>query len=1467
MRGHFIGQGRRHGRGRASARAALAASLIAGLSVPMLSGTGAGAATCSTTPEISSDDPSTATWTNPTTGATVGYQTYTPNVSQGLPHNGAQSSPLAKDTSGVTNGAPAGFALNTPIPNPPLVQNKTTFVRFYMNLNPCMAAAYPNGASAQLSSSSTLTVRLTANGSTTVKTEQLLSIPTPVTATRPTDAATSDPVFVIPPGDLVPGSAASSWTVTFTPNLAYTTLITGTTQSFTGSTPVNVSTSKGVTDVPSSAVVGNSQPIRVLVVPMGDGYGAGGAASQFTTAGNQAVQDGMATINRLLPVHDVAGDLCPSPSTGANGQPVCNGSPTAAGIQYHINTNLGIDLGSGVHVNPSTGLPTTDPNSFNLLARTNGVFCLGLNDFTAKNIGGTKTLAQTLTDVLDMYNANNSVAFHADRVLGVYDPAISYGYKDSRPGSPQCASGLADPLSRHGIARADYAGGAGYNTNVPVEAGPTIAMELVHTMGLVPNTRFSNNAPHSGHSYLTNNGKGADWSDIIPKGFDITANPASSGVLLAPQSVTNVPDPGTKYTNTNSLLEQADWADTLCVLGGPLTDECSSTSSSSNPSLKQNGLGSAGLIGAAQLFMSGLTDETAGVGTFGSLITDSSESNNTINTTPEASGSHDRAVTVSVDSNGVRHVLSNVGFSASQLIDDHDSSGTVEGTPSCPPPYQAQPQPCKSFNFVINVDPSANNVELWNTSVMSGDPANSGASIKLATRNVGTRPVVTGINTTNLSPNSTVVNLTSGDAGADHSRPAISPDGRWLAYTRTPHNLPGYTCSEIVVTPYPQTNPPTYDYLPSANTTDPTDPLAPKNSLTSPAPQCLTSLPDQVALRPDMGAIAFVSNGNLYRIGFNPANASGSRFQGSAVVVYTCASVANAGGACVSSENANLLTGVARPSWSGYDWRPSGSAWRIAYDVNDVSGGRNVYKVDPYTATQVTVPNGGTLDVYPASLLAVNASQPSWSRQSGQLTSVAFTSSSNPNNSATSLSVVDANRSDALNRYTSTSLTCCGSQSGWGSRFLAAEMNNVSGTTGTIGLADMTSFDPVRGLQPILAATTPDGNNSWPSMTGSLPSAVTAFDGVLAFQHGAIGAQQDIEVLSLVTSDRRRVLIRGIVQDPNNHPARASGFVSCGGINEPFAVALFPTYQNQSTGQVDFEADLDHGNACGGTGREPTIGAVIDNGFLTSAFTTGGGAGTTPKDPILTILNPSNGDVMNPNTALHLYGSARDGFDFDLSDSIVWHAITASGNDACGTAGCVGRSIYVKAPSGGWGIGRLTVTGSVVNSSGRTTITNPGNGGCCGVIVDPPPPPPVASQAVKVLFDPDAMTASTPGDGGVITNSVSLVNPPAGRTLSQIPSISISSIGLPNQTQMSVTIKATSWDPVTGTAKFDKSAVSKFLWDNYNTYLLVNGPHRFWITLTGYHAGDPYNNNAGAWQISNHDTDPCIHLANQGATC
>jgi hypothetical protein len=393
-----------------------------------------------------------------------------------------------------------------------LVRGKETLVRFFLKLPPDVGMTCSGSINV---TSATLTV-MNGTGTTDV-------LPTigayqsygasglAISSSSVSVNSQADPIFVVPASRLCDTATPCPTTSGFSRKFKATISYTRTTGGVTSTPPLGpITLTPSVTanfDVPTN-------DLRLLVIPMGDATQS--YSLQFSAAAQAAVQSGMDTLSRLLPVRaGVSSDL--ASGTG--------------GIRYTINLAAMLNL-------------RAVPGAYN----SSGRFCGSQANFDA--------IKGQLAQYLQAYNANPANAGHpADRVLGVVDAAKSDG------SSANCAEGMASTSSTEAWVRAipDQAA-SGRTAAAPSMTGSLMAMEILHTFG---QELVSAGLIHS--NQIQADGSSPD------RGYHI----ASRSYIAKDLTVLNFVNTSTApWNNNTTLLEFNAFERALCNLGGSLTSFC-----------------------------------------------------------------------------------------------------------------------------------------------------------------------------------------------------------------------------------------------------------------------------------------------------------------------------------------------------------------------------------------------------------------------------------------------------------------------------------------------------------------------------------------------------------------------------------------------------------------------------------------------------------------------------------------------------------------------------------------------------------------------------------------------------------------------------------------------------------------------------------------------------------------------------
>jgi hypothetical protein len=398
--------------------------------------------------------------------------------------------------------------------NQKLVRGKETLVRFFLKL-PSAVGTTCSGSINVINTTANPTQLTLVNGGTDLlpRIGPYQSYPSgglQISSSSVSVNSQGDPIFVVPasrvtPCNTTPCATTGGFSRTFKTTIWYTRTTGGVT---TG--PLSVTLTPSLTA--SFDLLTND--LRLLVIPMGDATLA--YSSQFGSAAQQAVQNGMATLSRLLPVRaGVSSDL--ASGTG--------------GIRYTINLTAMLNLRAVA-------------GAYN----SSNKFCGSQANFNA--------IKGQLAQYLQGYNANPANAGHpADRVLGVVDAAISDG------STANCAEGMASTSSTEAWVRAipDQAA-SGRTPAAPSMTGSLMGMELLHTFG---QELVSAGLVHS--TSIQADGTAPD------RGYQVT----SRSYIAKDLTVLNFVNTSTApWNNNTTLLELNAFERALCNLGGSLTSFC-----------------------------------------------------------------------------------------------------------------------------------------------------------------------------------------------------------------------------------------------------------------------------------------------------------------------------------------------------------------------------------------------------------------------------------------------------------------------------------------------------------------------------------------------------------------------------------------------------------------------------------------------------------------------------------------------------------------------------------------------------------------------------------------------------------------------------------------------------------------------------------------------------------------------------
>jgi hypothetical protein len=1248
----------------------------------------------------------------------------------------------------VSQGLPHNGQDKTGTANPPLVRGKKTVVKFFLGPAPSSLSTQVN------MSGSSLTV---FNGNTSLGTVNPTGTLSAITSTyTKTDDAASDPKFIVP-GSMLQASTGS-WTATFTATLSYTTQPT-----------IGLSCSGTATYTVSAPVARQSRGLRLLLVPMGDGTQP--ATTQFTTTTRtdqksnalESVQNGLLSLSRMLPVADGVDELSKS------------GSP--AGIRWHLDAGM-VKL-----------------NELNIAKNTSGVYCL--NDLQFSKI------ATKLDAYLQAWNTQQTqldpnTDKTADRVLGVIDSNISWGSEKGIcwDGAAQVPSTTVPGM--HGWVRAMH--DTTDSASTIRDTGPLLGMEVAHTFGLKVPASLGGAGDNTYHST-------AATADVTNPGRGY--NTFTGAYIASPKTVMELSTP---FTNSNTLVEQSDWADFLCALGGPdHLPTCSSTGGvvataggTSAPSASRF---------YADVLSDGQPEHTPGV--YGTEVIDSYYTTVKFET-PEPAVSDYHVVFYS--STGTVLADKKIPFESRTSQHPDEDQGAELAPVQCPPPYSTEV--CGSLAFAFTVPQFAS----WE--IRKGNTPLTDRRFARA------KPTVQSVNVTN-EPSAAPIDVTN-DASADETSPAISADGKWLLYTRTPHNGV-LECSEIVardITANGTLGSKTY-YLPDDGDAVPDVTKLGAGNI------CHPGMPDHAAWRGDGTAGAFVKNDNLYVFEFDPATGFKN-----VTVVLACAGT-TALGACLSSNSPQKLSRISSPSWSpDANWPKAvtgGSGYRLSFDADSIlnPSQRDLYYMDPYSP--VVQLNGES--VHPAALVAAQAGESSWSNASGKGKTLEYTDLGAAGGSP--IRFVDVPNS--VLPVTGTQISCCGRRGSYGDRFIAIETENEStgAPTGNIALLDYNNVNKT----PAPDVKTTGGVDTSPSITATLVSG-KPFSQFLVFDRQ--DSTHEIYLWNLNTGDKRTITVTGTVSTANLPYASAATALLINGVSNPYDVVLKPVSSVPIPGtdlsRVTFKSSLDHsllgGDAnAGDVTAAPRAGATIDDQTLISDLVFGGSIGIAPKAPFVSILYPTGTAV--PSQNLNFYGTSFDWLDGVITapSQNVWTVTSPDGQ----TYTLFGQTATLPVPTRGYHTpGLWQAELKVSNSLGLWAIDK------TTVRVEV-----TTTAAGNTNFDPDSLTVPIDPSG---TPNVTVYITVAGMDLNKIPKANVAITSIDGVEITDGSLAATGWTPnkSTAVATFDKNTLTAKIYSIGGSLprvvkVTISGTSGVVAGSYGFTATDP-----GA---------PCAHLQTQGSTC
>ncbi|HVF75186.1 MAG TPA: hypothetical protein VM938_09055 [Acidimicrobiales bacterium] len=396
----------------------------------------------------------------------------------------------------------------------------------------------------------------------------------------PTPPPAAWPLFVVPAAALAP-TVPGDFTLNVTVTIAYRV----------GSGPVLTRTYAG-----ASKPVTTSNPLSVLLVPMGNAANPGGMAAEFTPRDAAVVEDGMRALSRVTPTATEQGDLC-EVVTPPGGTCVAD---AAAGVRWKLSPAM-LNLGPSTATDP--GLNVIPPGE---------KFC------GTSLLGNMPQVSAGLASVLASWNARNPGG-RADVVVGVVGEAASYGLFNPPPPGKSCFEGYALLGGPVAWARAVGARPASSGKAAsPAMAGALLAQEFGHTLGLVPESRDDDRDPS--HSPFDTPGVPVASADL---GSGTAYNTSLRQWLADDRSAL-------KYSNTgwgddNVLYQPKDWSWAACALGATVDNP-------TEEACRARLLGAAAAAGP-HLRVTGRTDGTAA----GTMVTESERTSSGGNGLDEAS--------------------------------------------------------------------------------------------------------------------------------------------------------------------------------------------------------------------------------------------------------------------------------------------------------------------------------------------------------------------------------------------------------------------------------------------------------------------------------------------------------------------------------------------------------------------------------------------------------------------------------------------------------------------------------------------------------------------------------------------------------------------------------------------------------------------------------------------------------------
>lgn len=375
----------------------------------------------------------------------------------------------------------------------------------------------------------------------------------PPASVGPLPSYRGDALFVVP-GELLLSSNAKRLSAEFVATLQY---------------KVNGGPAQPlVTGATTKTVERPSNPLRVLVVPMGKPTEVGAA---FPAAARRAVHNGMQHLARILPVADTVQEMNPAAPTRSSDVPL--------GIRYAINPGV-LDI--------STYMPASAPR-----------FCGSAGQFDVIEAELIKARDAYNTALAAAGRTQQNPALRADVVLGVVWRGISRGPLTGETGSGSCIEGYARVGGVAAWSR--LVGPLDENDQAASVSGALSAMEIIHLFGGTSGEGSDGNF-HAQHDEADISAPNRAWNTALPAHI-----PDDRDVMKFNTS---------GWNDSTTLLSKRDYAYVQCFLTPLLPGESVLNHACSNPGSIGGRYGVAAGLEAEPsgtreaIYLSGLTDGT-----------------------------------------------------------------------------------------------------------------------------------------------------------------------------------------------------------------------------------------------------------------------------------------------------------------------------------------------------------------------------------------------------------------------------------------------------------------------------------------------------------------------------------------------------------------------------------------------------------------------------------------------------------------------------------------------------------------------------------------------------------------------------------------------------------------------------------------------------------------------------------------